>query len=467
MRKVLRRNFPIRIALIAAALQAAVLVLVLGGVYVSTALTVRRAVDSALVTAALGSAGEDGVEPGGDGARVLPPYRVDFHTVRVPPRHEEDEDEEEWELRRLFRWLPEAWHELLWPSRRTVRVATIFLPGGSVRVATTAAGALAGEMRHVLRHLGAVAAAAIPVTSLIVFWVAHQAYAPLREVAATVAAIGPSRLDTRIRPRIAGEDQTVARLVEVLNGMLDRLQAGFRAQARFVDDAAHELRTPLGALRTRLEVALRHPRDAEGYRRALADALADVERLGRLVDDLLLLARHERGAALPLVPDVPLAPLVARADRELASQAEAAAVTVVTDVPQDLAADCDPVALERVLTNLLRNAIAHSPPGGVVTVEARAEVRDGVEGVAIQVSDQGPGIPPEDLPHVFDRFYRGRGGRRGDGAGLGLAIARAVVEAHHGRITVDSAPGAGARFTVWIPRKARFAGGGEPGGVEP
>lgn len=448
----------------AAGLQAAILLVVLGGAYVSAALAVRRAIDESLVRHALLDGGRERLPPG-----VIPEAEAEARARRVGAafrtlieRHEDGEEHDDPDERHLVPRPRPDWLELLLPDEGAVRVAYVARPDGQVRVVAAPAGALAREMGEVVRTLAGVAAAAVPVAAALVFWVARRAFAPLREVASTAAAIGPASLDTRIRPRVAAEDETVASLVAVLNGMLDRLQAGFRAQARFADDAAHELRTPLGALRTQLEVALRHPRDAETYRQVLANALEDVERLSRLADDLLLLARHERGAVLPVESAVPLGDLVARAESEVSGLAHEAGVAVLTDVPAGLDLDCDPVAVERVLANLLRNAVQHSPPGGVVTVTARAraaapaESGDGsaVPGVEVHVEDEGPGIPPADLPFVFDRFYRGDAARRRAGTGLGLAIARAVVEAHGGRIAASSRPGGGARFTVWLPRRA-------------
>lgn len=451
----LRRNFPLRIAVIAAALQVLILLVVLSGTYVGVAVTVGRLLDNSLAYYGLLAMDADRLpgrvrrEPGHEERARR--SGVAFQTLvekHAPTEREEDEDGEEGEEHLVPDSRPD-WLQTLWPARDAVRVAYVRLPDGRVRLVAAPAGVLAHQMREIVRILSAVAAGAVPIAAFLVFWVAQRAFGPLRQVTAIAAEIGPASLDTRIHTRVAGEDRTVNRLVAVLNGMLDRFQAGFRAQARFADDASHELRTPLAALRAELEVALRQPRDVEIYRRVLVSVQEEVERLSLLTNDLLLLARHERGAVLPLQPDVPLANLVTRVDRELGALAQDAGVTVVTDVPDELALDCDPVALERVFSNLVRNAIQHSPVGGVVMVTARPSAA----GVQVDVSDEGAGIPTVHLPHIFDRFYRGDAARRRGGTGLGLAIARSVVEAHGGTIGVENLPGVGTCFTVWIPKR--------------
>jgi signal transduction histidine kinase len=229
----------------------------------------------------------------------------------------------------------------------------------------------------------------------------------------------------------------------VLNAMIGRLQGAFEVQGRFVAAAAHELRGPLGAMRAELEVALRRPRSAEEYKAALEGALAETARLSTLAEHLLMLARYERGVGLTVERDLDLSVLLERAAREV-QRATGGQVTV--SVPEGLTLDGDPLALERLVSNLARNGVEAG--GAPVALEARAEQG----GVAITVRDSGPGIPAEALPHLFEPFYRADPARgRDGGTGLGLAIVKTVVDAHKGTVRVESAPGQGAVFHVWLP----------------
>lgn len=236
--------------------------------------------------------------------------------------------------------------------------------------------------------------------------------------------------------------------------MLDRIERGFEHQRRFTADASHELRSPLSRLRSEMEVTLRRPRAAPEYEAVLRSALEEVERLSRLSEELLTLARLDagEGAEASQVP-VPLTPLVEEELKRLEAEAGERKLAVVLEGHPGLMVQGTPEALLRlVVANLLHNAVKFSPPGGRVTVTVAPE---GAQGV-LAVSDIGPGIPPEDLPRVFDRFYRASASRSPDvpGVGLGLAIARAIVEARGGRIAVQSTPGGGATFTVRLPLAA-------------
>ena len=248
----------------------------------------------------------------------------------------------------------------------------------------------------------------------------------LRAGAEAVTAADPSR---RL-PVPAAEDE-VRRLAETLNGMLDRLEAGGARQRAFVADAAHELRSPLAALRTVLEVALVHP-DPDGPEPTLRTALEEVLRMARLVDDLLLLARLDAGVQRR-VQEVDLAQVV----RDL----------VPDDVLLDLAparVRADPDALGRVVRNLVDNARRHATRTVSVTVTPAVE---------LLVDDDGPGVPEADRDRVFDRFHRLDSPRTRDagGTGLGLAIVRELVATAGGTVTVDASPAGGARLRVRLP----------------
>jgi signal transduction histidine kinase len=246
----------------------------------------------------------------------------------------------------------------------------------------------------------------------------------LRAGAEAVTAADPAR---RL-PVPAAEDE-VRRLAETLNGMLDRLEAGGARQRAFVADAAHELRSPLAAVRTTLEVALVHP-DPDGAEPALRTALEETVRMGRLVDDLLLLARLDAGAGRPAEPC------------DLAEVARSVAPDAVLDLqPAPVVADRD--ALRRVVRNLVENAARHA---STVRVTVTPEV-------LLLVDDDGPGIPEGERERVFDRFHRLDTPRSRDagGAGLGLAIARELVTSLGGTVVAEASPLGGARLRVVLP----------------
>jgi signal transduction histidine kinase len=217
---------------------------------------------------------------------------------------------------------------------------------------------------------------------------------------------------------------------------------------RFMADAAHELRTPVAVLRGRAEVALQRERDPAGYGEALAAVGAEAERIGRIVDDLLMLARADAGERPVVRERVYLDDVALDAVDSARALAEHRGVEINVREFEEAGLDADPVLLRQLVLILLDNAVKFTPPGGRVTLDVRAEGGRGV----LAVEDTGVGISTDDLPRVFDRFYRGASGRaQADGAGLGLSIARWIADAHSARIDVTSMPGAGTRVTVRFP----------------
>ena len=289
---------------------------------------------------------------------------------------------------------------------------------------------------------------------------AGRALRPVANVTATAAGIAEgantaSSLRTRLAVPPTGDE--VARLAATFNAMLDRLESSFGTQRRFVADASHELRTPLTALRTNLDVLLAEAADEatpldrpellatlDGMRRTSA-------RMARLLDDLLLLARLDAAGSTARETarrrPVRLDREVTAAVRALEPLAEERAL-VVTAAPVSVAGDAD--RLHQLALILLENAVRYTPAGGRIAVEIGP---DGFGAAKLVVRDSGIGIAPEHLPRVFDRFYRAdeARARATGGAGLGLAIARAIVESHGGAIAVASRPGEGATFTVSLP----------------
>ncbi len=272
---------------------------------------------------------------------------------------------------------------------------------------------------------------------------ARLATRPAEEIAAQAQAIEAGTLSARITAH--AEVEEYASLVRVLNAMLVRLDRAFEAQRRFVADASHELRQPLTVLRGDLDVTLRRERSPEEYRAALERMREELDGMSALAGNLLVLARADAGLPGSARAEVDLGDVAARVAARSARQAAAAGVELVAD-PSPAPVRGDPALLERAVANLVENGLKYAPRGSHVIVRC---ARDGGR-ATVEVEDDGPGIPPEHAEHVFERFYRADAARGRDaGAGLGLPIARAIAEAHGGRLElVRAAPGALFRVTL-------------------
>jgi len=280
---------------------------------------------------------------------------------------------------------------------------------------------------------------------------AGAALRPIDRITNTAHAIGEER-DFNRRVSYSGPNDEVGRLATTFNQMLAALQGAFkqeaqalRAQRRFVADASHELRTPLTTIRGNLGLLQREPPISTEDRIAvLADMSEESERMSRLVNDLLVLARADAGRVLRSEP-VAVQPVIDDLCRN--ARLLAPGHTLECHVPDDTAILGDADALKQVLLILLDNALKFTPPAGRISIRARQTGQQ----TAIEVSDTGVGIAPEALPHIFERFYRGDASRTGAGAGLGLSIARTLVHAQGGSLTVESTLGRGSTFTVTLP----------------
>ena len=271
--------------------------------------------------------------------------------------------------------------------------------------------------------------------------VARNGLRPVRRLTSSVEDIARTE-DLRPLP-VEGDDE-IARLATAFNHMLAALAASRDRQRQLVADAGHELRTPLTSLRTNLDLLAQAGADLPEQARAelLDDVRAQIAELTTLIGDLVELARDEP-MPTTVVETVDLEDVVDRALARVRRRAPTLAFDVATE-PWPVTGD--PAALERAVTNLLDNAAKWSPPDGTITVR----LADGV----LTVDDEGPGIAPHDLPHVFERFWRSQESRSMPGSGLGLAIVAQVVERHAGTVTAGSAPGGGARLTVTLPAGA-------------
>jgi len=278
------------------------------------------------------------------------------------------------------------------------------------------------------------------------WWLAGRALRPVARMTAEAREIGADRLTDRVDvPKAADELQGLA---TTLNGMLDRLAAAMDRQRRFVADASHELRTPLAVMRAELDVSLGGEVAGEGAREVLESAREEVERMSRTVNDMLVLAQADEGRLALARDPVDLSDVAAVVLSRVKPYADARRTELrLAGGPAPALADRS--RLEHVISNLVDNALRHSPEGKTVVVTTWRSER----GSGITVADQGPGMPPEILEHVFDRFFRGDPARGGpaESSGLGLAICKEIVSAHGGEIWVTSRPGDGSAFSLSIP----------------
>ncbi len=276
-------------------------------------------------------------------------------------------------------------------------------------------------------------------------WLGRHGLRPLTSMAAEAQAITAKTLDRRLTVPPATEE--LEQLAASFNRVLDRLGSALSTQRRFMADASHELRTPVSIMRTAADVTLSQPvRDEGEYREALSAVSQQSSRLTRLVDDMLVLARADGGGYPMVVASVDMAALVHECVRELGARAEDKGITVRTSL-EPVTLKGDGALLRRMLSNLLGNALTYTPRGGSVDVSlAKAE-----DGVVLRVADTGPGIPPEDRERVFERFVRLDPARGAGGAGLGLAIARWVAEAHGGGVRIVSSGSDGSIFAANLP----------------
>jgi len=325
-----------------------------------------------------------------------------------------------------------------------LRVETLQVDGQTV---TLVVGATLEDREEALEGLVAqllvVGPLALLLTSVGGYFLAGAALRPVEAMRRRAADISSDRADQRL-PLPRSNDE-IHRLGETLNDMLGRLEAGLARERRFVADASHELRTPLTSLRTELELALRRPRSQAELEEALRSATEEVERVVRLAEDLLVLARADDGR-LPLstsnhfVREV-LDAVAGRHD----SQAALEGRSIEVSAPTDWIFAGDRLRIDQALGNLVDNALRHGK--GAIRLEAIAEDAT----IAFRVSDEGDGFPPDFLSHAFERFSRADVARSEAGAGLGLAIVDAVARAHGGSVGAENLPGGGAAITIRVP----------------
>ena len=325
-----------------------------------------------------------------------------------------------------------------------------------------AIGVPLAQNRRVLREFTLIYVAIIPAALIlgsVLGWItAGRALKPVKDVAQAAQRISGSNLSLRIPPRQA--DDELDYLILTFNRMIERLQASFNQMKQFSTDVSHELRTPITAIRGQLEVALFTAKTTDHYREAMFNALQDIDRLSQIVRALLLLSHAESGQLILQKTRLNFCEVVEDLVDQFQIPAEEAGVRLTADLPRECPAEVDRVQIERLLTNLLSNALKFTPRGGNV----RVIVRRAEDHLEMIVEDTGNGIATEYLPHIFDRFYRvpvhGTAPGPDQGLGLGLSFVAWIVKAHNGTIDVSSTPGKGTRFTISLPAR------GEGPGVE-
>lgn len=277
--------------------------------------------------------------------------------------------------------------------------------------------------------------------------VSARALAPVDKMISTANDITANRLDQRIDVPDTGDE--LARLAQTLNRMIDRLNKSFEEMRRFTADAAHDLRTPVTALRTEVEVSLMADRTVDEYRNSMQTVLEEAISLSRLTEQLLDLSREDHGMNPDSHQTVRLDVTLNSVLENLHTAAQQKKITIDTRQMRPWLVIGDQVRLRRVFMNLLSNAIQYCPSGGHVWIEGGSEP----DKTTVVIADDGPGVPAEDLPYIFDRFRRvdQARNRQSGGTGLGLAICKSIVESHGGKIRMESTFGHGTRVIVALP----------------
>lgn len=342
------------------------------------------------------------------------------------------------------------------PERATLGFADVVADGERWRVYSTLAGGRVIQVGQPFEVRERIAAAAAlrsltpllifaPVVALAIWWLVGHSLRPVERIAAELRRRDAQRLDPVPEEQLPTE---VEPMVRSLNGLLERLRRAFAAQRAFVADAAHELRTPIAALKLQAGLVAR-ARDDASRGAALAELNAGIDRSAHLIDQLLTLARSEPEALAGAAASIDLARIAGDAVAEMLPLAQARGSRIGFAAAPPASVRGDQKALHSLVRNLIDNALRHTPGGSRIEVEVAA---DG-QAVRLSVDDDGPGIPVEERERVFDRFY-GRSAGGDAGSGLGLAIVKAVVERHDGRIELGQSVLGGLRVAVHLPRVA-------------
>jgi signal transduction histidine kinase len=332
------------------------------------------------------------------------------------------------------------------PQMRGVRreIFVIFPRGETILVGRS----IAPELK--VLHLNALKLAGVGGIILLLglgggWWISSRAIRPIEDIGATAAKISAGDLSQRIN--VAEAESELGQLAVVLNSTFARLETAFAQQQQFTADAAHELRTPVSVMLTQTQTALTRERSVSEYRETVEACQRASQRMRRLIESLLELARLDAGQEPMKRLKFNLSQTVWDCVELVRPLAAERGVKIHCDLPA-VDGHGDAERLAQVVTNLLANAIQYNKAGGEVRISTKLQGSM----ILLAVSDTGPGISSEDLPHVFERFYRADQSRSSGQTGLGLAISKAIIEAHGGTIEVVSKPGTGTTFTVVLPR---------------
>ncbi len=341
-------------------------------------------------------------------------------------------------------------------SRHAARLLTLYRdqpPGDPYYLQVAVSMARVDESIAALRRLSLVMLpAGLAMAALAAWFLARRSFGPIGKIAQEARELSVAHLDRRI-PIPAGKDE-VAEMVQTLNEMLGRLENAFKGQERFIANAAHELWSPVAVLLGEAQVLSQRARTLEEYQRFVASVQDEMRRLGQLVKSLLTLARADAGISPTAATTLALNDIVTDAVQTCEPQARQKEVRLVTklalpdpDQPEPLVRG-DPELLHVMLTNLIRNAIRYSPVDSPVEIDVTLDSDE----ATLAIRDCGPGIPEEHIDHIFDRFYTAPvGAGMTTGAGLGLAIAKGVLQLHRGTISVQNREPSGCEFHVRLP----------------
>ncbi|MEQ8221649.1 MAG: heavy metal sensor histidine kinase [Candidatus Eremiobacterota bacterium] len=314
-------------------------------------------------------------------------------------------------------------------------------------------GTLLNEVQASLEKFSLGLMVTVPATLLLAllggFIMAGRVLKPIEEINTTAKKINAENLAQRLH--INNSEDEIGKLQITLNQMFDRLENAFSAQKRFTADASHELRTPLTVLKGEIEIALKKNRSPEEYKEVLESSMEEVDRLTNIVKDLLFLAKADNGKALLNIEEIQLDTICDDTTKQIELLGREKKIHIETHIDRDIKIKGDADKIKQVLFNLLDNGIKYNKENGKISLMVTKK-----ENYAeIKISDTGIGIPSEDIPHIFERFYRVDRARTREigGSGLGLAIVKWIIEAHKGTITVTSVKSEGTTFTLLLPYK--------------
>jgi len=337
-------------------------------------------------------------------------------------------------------------------NKANIRVIAFPIHNAGKIIATLMLGHSTADIRAVFNLLyivgGILGLISIIISAGAGYYMAKRALEPIHEITNTARGVAAGDLTRRLKSKSL--DKEIQVLVRVLNKMFADLEASFQAQKRFTADASHELRLPLTILKGEIEVALRHPRTEDEYQHILRQQLGTIDRIQRIVNDLLTLARADAGQLEIVQSPVDLSLLLQEVGQQHLILFDSQHVNLDMQIEEGLEIMGEASQIERTVMNLLSNAFKHAPEHSSIHLTAQA--RDG--SAIICIRDEGPGIAEEQQQRLFDRFYRADDARcrkEGEGAGLGLAICKRIVDAHDGEIRVDSQSGKGAAFYIRLP----------------